>query len=52
MANALKYVRQDEFQENIEAALTQAFKDTSDQLEQVTGLTAGRHVWKTALYAA
>ena len=49
MADTLKYLRQDEFQEDIVAALTQAFKDTPDQLEQVTGLTTGRHAWKTSL---
>ena len=50
MTDALQYIRNTEFQEDLVEALTQAFKDKPDQLEHITGLTTGGgHVWKTHL---
>ena len=41
MTDALKYIRHEEFQEDIVEALAQAFKNKREPLEHVTGLTPG-----------
>ena len=50
MTDALQYIRNTEFQEDLVERLKQALKDKPDQPEHVTGLTTGGgNVWKTQL---